>query len=983
MATPLALEGDGLIENLFHFLWSKDDFGDGPRIFVPHTVVYHFTQPSAWYFTSLKSGKLKKKNKVNLTNFQIEHAFTKHLRKGTGVATDIVAYYLYQLPGTTTVSTNSSASLGNDEETQAPPTVIEYFDAAALHDFLFTREKTNNGILQRFVLPKGTHNATIRAIWSPKICLLERRVNSKSLFDKHYSVYERAVTFDGGGAGELFSRPEPVRGAMLPGEVQLLCEQIVDHVTQVSYHKFRISRMVLHLKSDADDRLWLLWCSSLRLLRVHASEASSMRPLDIVSDAQVPAHVSLGHVSHYSLSPTSIKKSKSLKTLSSYHRHLSAHEIDAPLPEGFQRCTSCASVGDQPRMLLTNYRAVLEHFQRFLAFLRERINEKEQAAIEWPPDERLIKAAGGVGFGILPFCERMPSAGLSATSLQARNLVIPPVIQYLHPTLTVEDFERHRLDPIFLHRPVAVCERCCLVYADYMTLALEANTLRSTAPAILRPQREVSDLKRRLDPLDPVSMATSTLRKPVSPHAKSASKPPPSAWKPIPAGSGTEKASKAVSMLTKSTLHALPPAPKMPDRIESLAEFTGCSSEEVLMKTASWSSGCGSGTTTSPGMASQDAQREETFFRELYHQRGQVSEGHPLQHMLDSASLLSQDAKQRKNHLKTVRASGTSLGKSASMGYLDSLLAARQSKQSANPYKQVQKLRVVGNKRTKQKTKGIARSPASKTKSNLSIVVDDRDEDDLGSDVDELQNGSKSRHTNQGGTSSSPASSPKQRFISEREARASEAHQEFLFAALYEAEQQLEHMESLASIVLPGSAVDVEDEAFDDGTFPAPTSTTVAELQALLSENATLQYPPDFDTTTELDVDTSLATQHEYDEVPSSDDADMDANAYVNVNDVEASTNAEYDEMLASQYADMDQIVDGSTGEAEPTADEEHDEGPAFHYADMDTNAGVDENEVEATTNDEFPGGPTSEYADMDINAADEDPITDQDNAAA
>lgn len=39
--------------------------------------------------------------------------------------------------------------------------------------------------------------ATIRAVWSPKVCLMERRVNMRRLYERRYSLYERAVTYEG------------------------------------------------------------------------------------------------------------------------------------------------------------------------------------------------------------------------------------------------------------------------------------------------------------------------------------------------------------------------------------------------------------------------------------------------------------------------------------------------------------------------------------------------------------------------------------------------------------------------------------------------------------------------------------------------------------------------------------------------------------------------------------------------------------------
>jgi len=42
--------------------------------------------------------------------------------------------------------------------------------------------------------------AMIRAVWTPKMCLLERKTNIRKLHDTRYGIYERAVTFDGADA---------------------------------------------------------------------------------------------------------------------------------------------------------------------------------------------------------------------------------------------------------------------------------------------------------------------------------------------------------------------------------------------------------------------------------------------------------------------------------------------------------------------------------------------------------------------------------------------------------------------------------------------------------------------------------------------------------------------------------------------------------------------------------------------------------------
>jgi hypothetical protein len=92
--------------------------------------------------------------------------------------------------------------------------------------------------------------------------LLERRENVRKLMDTKYALYERAVTYEG---PEHNSRSAPVRGPILPKRIQSLCTSIVDHVSQVSFNKSKINRMAVNVKIDPEGRVWLMWCSSLRL----------------------------------------------------------------------------------------------------------------------------------------------------------------------------------------------------------------------------------------------------------------------------------------------------------------------------------------------------------------------------------------------------------------------------------------------------------------------------------------------------------------------------------------------------------------------------------------------------------------------------------------------------------------------------------------------------------------------------------------------
>ena len=81
--------------------------------------------------------------------------------------------------------------------------IIEYYDKKQFLEFLNNKPKSDEGILQKFEDPKGDYNTIYRIIWSPKISLFEKSSNLKKLNDKHYDIYERAVTYDGEGFQRL------------------------------------------------------------------------------------------------------------------------------------------------------------------------------------------------------------------------------------------------------------------------------------------------------------------------------------------------------------------------------------------------------------------------------------------------------------------------------------------------------------------------------------------------------------------------------------------------------------------------------------------------------------------------------------------------------------------------------------------------------------------------------------------------------------
>ena len=212
----------------------------------------------------------------------------------------------------------------------------------------------------------------MRSIWSPKVCLLERRVNLKHLQDQRYGLYERAITYEG---PEYYSAAAPLRGSVLPSQVQRTCENVVSHVAEVSYQKLRIRRMVLNFKVDARDRLWLLWSSSIRL----EPPGGTLRSAQLATEAvNIDTIVRL---------PQNIKLADK-----------PSHTGTFLTPEVSVNCISCGRCAPADQFHPVQYKTVIAHFEQLINILKAD-SAHRSGTVSWPPNELVIIAAGGVASG--------------------------------------------------------------------------------------------------------------------------------------------------------------------------------------------------------------------------------------------------------------------------------------------------------------------------------------------------------------------------------------------------------------------------------------------------------------------------------------------------------------------------------------------------------------------------------------------------------
>jgi hypothetical protein len=476
------LVGDGISEDFFNYIWMKDELGFGPSVNVPDTIVYKYGQPIVWFFTSAASGKVKKKNKSNLISGKIEDAFTRNIS-----GYDVIATFVSAAPTGDTFEGENDGKGSNKN--------MEFLDREGFHEFLYNRFDQTNGILQKFVEPKGNKNELIRAIWSPKVCLLERSINTRYLHDTGYGLYERCITYEG---PEAYSTSAPLRGPVLAGHCQKLTESIAQHISEVTFSQFQIARIVLNFKVDSRDKLWLLYSSSVRCHSLPGLADNDPNPvrslLNIENTISIPDQIHLNP--EKSFDGPAVRKQKI-------------------------RCVSCAIDCIQDLRHPITYKSVIKHYEHVLQLVIEMVGGRHahsrsssKQTMKWPPEQDIIEAAGGVGFGCLALVS--PDDPLVCNTkldlskpLDQDELRIPPIIRYLHPKLTAKSFERCRKDPLFLYKTVSVCENCYLVYAEFATMLLRIG---NDLTKLLRP-----------DPAGITAIHNASMKRPTSAEWRSVS----------------------------------------------------------------------------------------------------------------------------------------------------------------------------------------------------------------------------------------------------------------------------------------------------------------------------------------------------------------------------------------------------------------------------------------------------------------------------
>lgn len=355
------------------------------------------------------------------------------------------------------------------------------------------QRNNKSGILQRFVAPHGgIHNSHIRAVWTPKLCILDRRRTKQDLHDARFALCERCTTFDG---PDIYSVSLPLQGTVLAKRVEGICKEIVRHIADVITEENRessrgtssisrknftnntflnVARLVVDFKVDGTGRIWILWSNSIRIQsrsaenRMNVTEPilHEIEPLNMDKLVRLPSSIKLTQSPNHS---TSLKLENKLSSTT---------------------CPSCNKYDIITNFRQVSYKIIIQHYEKTLELLNG--SHDSYPSNKWPPHDRFIKAVGNVGFG--PLLKQIALDRETHPSLihSKETLAIPPIIRELHPKLQVNGYNIYRQDPLFLLKTADVCEPCYLSFVE----------MASTSFTHVTQPIELFDSDKRFQPAD-------------------------------------------------------------------------------------------------------------------------------------------------------------------------------------------------------------------------------------------------------------------------------------------------------------------------------------------------------------------------------------------------------------------------------------------------------------------------------------------------
>ncbi|CAD8202802.1 unnamed protein product [Paramecium pentaurelia] len=226
-------EIDGFVYDLLHFLWLKDPITKkAPLINIPYTLQIKAGYVKFWYFS--KQGVIYRKSKEKLDPDYLKQIFySESINK-------IEAVWIFK----------------ENEKLK-----FHYMNKMEVGHFIEKLDYQADGVLQGFVCPGRECNSTIKCTWQKNSCIFEQIYNINKITNNSLHPNQRITTFETDGGPTISTT---LNSNVLAKTLESTCQEIQQHICNVTFEKINISLMELYFRQGIDGQIYLLFCSKVR-----------------------------------------------------------------------------------------------------------------------------------------------------------------------------------------------------------------------------------------------------------------------------------------------------------------------------------------------------------------------------------------------------------------------------------------------------------------------------------------------------------------------------------------------------------------------------------------------------------------------------------------------------------------------------------------------------------------------------------------------
>lgn len=467
---------DSILHTFFQILWEKArSHRTLNNVRIPDTVVFSHSRVADWYFTS-KDGIIRKKGHMKLSSANVIEQLAKRSAKNKS---SVAAVVLERDPS------------------REDGLKTRHMDINSVRNFL--GEGGGSGTLQSFVEPKAesgaVHNNEIVLNWTPNVFYVEKKKNlydmakdSKVPLDERTTVEETAKNVN----------VAPLVSTRVTAELEAVCQEIALHIEAISKPSVRLASIGLHAKLDANDQLWIMFCSSIRIISV--DPPSRVMSISLVGRAD-KTQQSVKHGS-FSESPRRVAqghgRSSSFSRLTQGRSAVSESPDVSNVRQGIDFDATASSSDGESLVSADNARRVGQRASS-RSLLRARRKQSPSPRFDAQPlrasndDDRPLMVSSAhedertaacvvcaneldnpevarvvprrhviFPLSIIAFFHSHPcgSRYVDVVGSSKQPQAVPEFIHLMDPAMTLEEFNAVRRDEMWLSEPLLLCDEC-------------------------------------------------------------------------------------------------------------------------------------------------------------------------------------------------------------------------------------------------------------------------------------------------------------------------------------------------------------------------------------------------------------------------------------------------------------------------------------------------------------------------------------------